>query len=109
MFNGGASYTARKTEFYFFLCSEQTVGNRGTQSYGTKRTGSMARVGARGNHEQRTRITDTALMSAAPPEKVFLAVFYLHDKRHRGGKHEEQLWIVNRLGIGDSTCFLQYP
>ena len=60
---------------YFLLCSEQTTGNRGTQSFGTKRAGSVARVGASGNHEQRTRITDTALMSAGPPEDAFSGGF----------------------------------
>ena len=61
---------------YFLLCSEQTTGNRGTQSYGTKKPCQWSVIRASLLRTQ-TQITDTAFMSAGPPEDASSGGFFI--------------------------------
>ncbi len=62
-----AGHNLPKLYAMFFLCSEHTVGNHGTQSHGTT-----------GDDHQTAKVSP---MSATPPEEVLLAVFYSSDER----------------------------
>ena len=62
--------------FKYLLCSEQTTGNRGTQSFGTKKPCQWSVIRASLLRTQ-TQITDTAFMSAGPPEDVFSGGFFI--------------------------------